>query len=460
MASAPASGAAYLTKHGVENAIQRALAEVIRAQPDDPVGALGERLIALASPAAGENPLDDEELRKKEKPIATQERAVELARDLFGLTVYADSVKDLDSYDDRNFYFAAQASRPELTDHKDSHAHEKLPGHFHYVLKVHNGVESLSVGFIECQNQAMETVRAAGVWCPRALPADNGAAIAFAEQPLGDGTTIRRHAVRCLPFRPSQLLGSVVATRDLLGELGAVTARVTVALSTFDHPSAHRVFVWDLAQALAVRPLVQHLSHERQQVINGVLDEFEGRVLPLRHKLRSCVIHGDINDQNVLVAAAGEDGEDGQLEVAGIIDFGDMCFTWRINEIAIAIAYAVIALHYDKGSAASAGGGGSAASRDELSEADACAAMAGRYASELDRSGEALTEDEWRVLPTLIAVRIAVSLSIGAYSSAKDPTNEYLKLTLLPGLTALQRLRAIPADDLEQSLRAAVRKSS
>ena len=69
--------------------------------------------------------------------------------------------------------------------------------------------------------------------------------------------------------------------------------------------------------------------------------------------------------------------------------------------------------------------------------------------------GLSQAEAEWRVLPTLIACRIAVSLCVGAYSSAKDPTNEYLKLTLLPGLKALRALRATPRDNLETILRRA-----
>ena len=70
--------------------------------------------------------------------------------------------------------------------------------------------------------------------------------------------------------------------------------------------------------------------------------------------------------------------------------------------------------------------------------------------------GLGLSDAEWAVLPTLIACRIAVSLSIGAYSSARDPTNEYLKLTLLPGLKALQKLRETPADELMAALKAGV----
>ena len=125
-----------------------------------------------------------EEKRKAEKPIATGAKAVEIARSLFGLNAVDGSIKDLDSYDDRNFYMRATHARPELVGAEDANEVEKdLPGadsaadvatpgaQYHFVLKIHNGVESLEPAFIECQNLAMEAVRASsGVWCPRAMP--------------------------------------------------------------------------------------------------------------------------------------------------------------------------------------------------------------------------------------------------------------------------------------------------
>ena len=45
------------------------------------------------------------------------------------------------------------------------------------------------------------------------------------------------------------------------------------------------------------------------------------------------VIHGDMNDGNVIVESD---------RVAGIIDFGDAVYSWSIGELAIAIAYAVL----------------------------------------------------------------------------------------------------------------------
>ena len=477
---AAAEAEAYLKDHKVAEAISSSLAKIIAERPDQPIVALGDALIELsAAKEKAESPLGDEELRKIEKPIATQERAKWLAKELFGLSVQDGTIKDLDSYDDRNFYFRAVTERKELVEAADGHAAEG--GACHYVLKVHNGVESLNPGFIECQNLAMDAVRAkcAGVWCPRALPSVEGWAITYAEQPLANETE-RRHAIRLLPFKPGQLLGGVIADAPLLADLGAVCAKVTCALATFDHPDAHRTFIWDLAQCLAVRPLLKHLDPsepERLALVSAVLDEFEATVLPLGKSgaLASGIIHGDINDQNVLIGPAqahaeGEElvGEDGELmpvdkdrlAVAGVIDFGDMCYSWRINEIAICVAYALIALHYDKGgdeAVTKVGDESKVRKGEEMSELEAAMVMSSAYAAEMTKQGNKLSEAEWTVLPTLIACRIAVSLTLGSYSSAQDPTNEYLKLTLLPGLKALRNLRAVPAPELTAKLKAAAR---
>ena len=55
-----------------------------------------------------------------------------------------------------------------------------------------------------------------------------------------------------------------------------------------------------------------------------------------------------------------------------------------------------------------------------------------------------------QVLPTLIACRLAMSLTIGTYSASQEPDNAYLRLTLQPGWRALQLLRA--ADDWFRTL--------
>ena len=70
--------------------------------------------------------------------------------------------------------------------------------------------------------------------------------------------------------------------------------------------------------------------------------------------------------------------------------------------------------------------------------------------------GMALSDDEWYVLPTLIACRIAMSLCIGAYSSAKDPTNEYLLLYAKSGWNSLSLVRSLDADAFDSAITPAV----
>ena len=68
-------------------------------------------------------------------------------------------------------------------------------GEFQFLVKIHNGVESQTLPFIEAQNQAMDRIRAAGLWAPRAITSNQGAQIAQAERRLANGT-LRNHAVR------------------------------------------------------------------------------------------------------------------------------------------------------------------------------------------------------------------------------------------------------------------------
>lgn len=53
---------------------------------------------------------------------------------------------------------------------------------------------------------------------------------------------------------------------------------------------------------------------------------------PVSASLPQQVIQNDANDHNIVVDATGD-------KVAGIIDFGDMVRTSRVNELAICIAY-------------------------------------------------------------------------------------------------------------------------
>ena len=106
--------------------------------------------------------------------------------------------------------------------------------------------------------------------------------------------------------------------------LGATLARLGEALSTFDHPAAHRTFAWDLQSLEVIR------AHEHPAVADIVFDEFAALDLAaLPHQ----VIHQDFHPGNVLV-----DPRDSRY-VVGILDFGDTVYSARVADLGVAIAY-------------------------------------------------------------------------------------------------------------------------
>ena len=90
---------------------------------------------------------------------------------------------------------------------------------------------------------------------------------------------------------------------------------VVRGLEGFDHPALHYDGHWDLANAWnTIRELSGNIIlRSDRALVEDVVDHLTVRA-PLLEKLPKQVIHGDINDLNVLVA----DGE-----IAGLIDFGD-----------------------------------------------------------------------------------------------------------------------------------------
>eukprot|EP00947_MAST-08B_sp_MAST-8B-sp1_P001723 g1723.t1 len=93
----------------------------------------------------------DEERRKAEKPVCSDDEARSLAGSLFGMTDIT-SIKELESYDDRNFRVKGR-----LPSDKEERT---------YTLKVHNGVESDNAAVLEAQDTAMQFLHERGISVP------------------------------------------------------------------------------------------------------------------------------------------------------------------------------------------------------------------------------------------------------------------------------------------------------
>lgn len=68
-----------------------------------------------------------------------------------------------------------------------------------------------------------------------------------------------------------------------------------------------------------------------------VIDEFKQRVLEVRDQLEPGMIHGDFNEQNILV-----DEMNGKSRIKAILDFGDSHYSCYLYELAIAMTYIML----------------------------------------------------------------------------------------------------------------------
>merc|ERR1719510_2341747 len=110
--------------------------------------------------------------------------------------------------------------------------------------------------------------------------------------------------------------------------------------------------------------------------------------------------------------------------IGGVIDFGDMVFTWRVADLAIAMMYAMVAVI-----------GKSKQSCKPIEAAELLCEGFEKHAN------PPLDDFEKKVLWILVGCRLATSISIGAFSIAKVPENrEYLEKHAKPSWDALALL--------------------
>ena len=266
------------------------------------------------------------------------------------------------------------------------------------VLKIANRDDSPEL--LDFQHQAMRRVAAARLdfKVPQVVASLTGAEIGT----IGDAAG-SRHCFRALSWIEGAVLGAEPQrSASLLESLGACVARVDLALRGFAHPAMHRVLQWDLRHADLARDKAALVPAEWRRWVGDAFLEWE-KIEWFR--LRPGVIHGDVNDHNVLV-------EDGR--VCGLLDFGDMVHSAVVCDLAVALAYAV------------------------LHQADPLAA-AGRVIRGYHRENP-LTEPEQRALMPLMRARLAVSLCYSAHNEARNPGDPYQVISRRAVLKLAKRL--------------------
>lgn len=323
-------------------------------------------------------------------PSFSLDEAIQFAKQIFNLKCIA---RPLPSERDQNFLLQAESGE-------------------RFVLKIANATEERAM--LEAQNQVMEHVAKYVSFCPRILRTTNGEEITTVEAQDG-----KSHFIRLVTYLPGMPLGSVKRCSDeLLHDLGCKIGLLTNALSDFDHPALHRDFHWDLANGLDIFRRNEKLIQDDtlRETVFKLASDFEQNTAPILPSLPLSILYNDANDYN-LIAGGGDDPYTKNQSIVGLIDFGDMVYSYTVGDLAVAIAYAILG---------------------KPNPLETAARIVKGY-----HSVHPLTEVELRALFGLITMRLCMSVCIGAEQQANQPDNGYLGISQMPIRETLPKLAVI-----------------
>jgi hydroxylysine kinase len=315
-------------------------------------------------------------------------------------------------------HYGLSATAHRLGSERDQNFRLRTRGGRDYVLKIANPAEDRGVTNLQTEALRHLATVDSSLPVPRVFPALNGDV--ELDVRFDDGST---RLVRLLSFLEGTPLHAAEGSAALRRDLGRCAARLAHALRDFRHAARHKL-LWDLQHAAELRPLVDAVTANQHRLVGRVLDNFDAHALPALRDLGKQHVHNDLNPHNVVVDPANHE------RIAGIIDFGDLTFTARVNDLAIAAAYQV------------------ADSDDPL--APVCDVVAAYHAvTPLDLR-------ECEVLFDLIATRIAMTVVISNWRAIRYPDNrEYILRNSKAASARLGRIARLSRRQAEQQIRRA-----
>lgn len=230
--------------------------------------------------------------------------------------------------------------------------------------------------------------------------------------------------VRLLSWVPGRLWSAVNPhTSALLYSLGTKAGSLSTALANCTTQFNKPQFRWDTANALWTKAYLDLFDPSKQEMLLGFIDKFE-RGQEDYKTLGKQLIHNDLNDNNILVSQALINPK-----INGFIDFGDVVYSQRINELANCCAYALMGHH------------------------DALEAVAHVVSGYYKHSK--LDDLELQFLYNCIAMRLVISVTVSAINKKEQPENTYLQISDSAAWEGLKKWNAINEEFAYYSFRAA-----
>ena len=154
-------------------------------------------------------------------------------------------------------------------------------------------------------------------------------------------------AVRLLDFVPGRRLFDYRMTPSLLVKSGHLLGRLLAAINDGRYENGairnRPTGLWSLVAAPKIKQYLEDVfeessteeeGKEKATLVRSAVEDFEAEVLTVMDHLPKAYIHGDFNEQNILVDH--EEGGDDKAEVElAVIDFGDISYSPRVFDIAI-----------------------------------------------------------------------------------------------------------------------------
>ncbi|MFF1878526.1 aminotransferase [Leifsonia sp. NPDC058230] len=326
------------------------------------------------------------------RPLVTMADAQTIAAERYGLT---GRLTELGSQQERNFRIDT--------------------GHDRYVLKLANPVFSLDE--LSAQNAALAALAGSGVRIPAVVPARDGSEIVAVDV---RGQTLHARVLSYLDGEP--LTGVAELSSDQLGTLGTLAGRVAAGLSGLAHPGLSRTTQWDARiGGEVVDLLLAHVTNPaKRRIVREATDAALLRLAPLRSRLRTQAVHGDVTDDNIVLGTATD-------ATPGVIDFGDVATGWLVAELAATVASA---LHHVPAT--------------PLAVLETIVAFAGECP---------LDDADLAALWPLVVLRGAVLVVSGEHQVTIDAENEYADENRAHEWLAFDVARRLDADELEALIR-------
>lgn len=262
------------------------------------------------------------------------------------------------------------------------------------ILKIANPDETRSE--LDFLNAVMAQVASAdpGLPVPRVIATANGT-----ELPVITDASGQVRFVRLLTYLAGTPLADTTATAEGREKIGAVLARLRLAMAGFDHPAAGRVLAWDVQHLASLEGLLAHVTDADQRLaLTAGLRRFD-EIAPRLKACRRQVLHNDFSQSNIVV------DRDDPAFVTGIIDFGDTVTT----AIAIDVSTALLNQLPRQPLADPESSDLFAAGRDILRG----------YLPLAD-----LTEEELRLIPHLVMARVVARALLTIWRAGLFPDNQ------------------------------------